>query len=193
MNGHLHWLKQTGRRCGRTDVKSVPHHRSWMPRGGGLKPAGSRTPTYASEDEHLFKYSPGSLRTFLEPLVRALAMNCPLAVGKRFPEESGRVALKVERKAEDVEKAIKAQRKQLKEAEKQVGALADKVKNTQSAWAKEQEKFNGVRDKLMERRCRCGAQSAERLKRRKMTAKPRNWRNRPTTSPSTADQNPKKR
>src|SRR5207247_2105898 len=86
-----------------------------------------RTPTYASEDEHLFKYSPGSLQTFLEPLARALAMNCPLAVGKRLPEELGRVALKVERKAEDVEKAIEAQRKRLKEAEKQVGALADKL------------------------------------------------------------------
>ena len=152
MNGHLHWLKNTGRRCGRTDVKSVLHHRGWMPRGGELKPAGSRTPTYASEDEHLFKYSPGSLQTFLEPLARALAMNCPLAVGKRLPEELGRVALKVERKAEDVEKAIEAQRKRLKEAEKQVGALADKVKTTQSAWPKDQEEFNGVRDKLMVRR-----------------------------------------
>ena len=79
-------------------------------------------------------------------------MNCPLAVGKALPDESGRVAVKVERKAEDVEKAIEAQKKQLKEVEKQVGVLAEKVKTSQSAWANEQEKFNAVRDKLMERR-----------------------------------------
>jgi tetratricopeptide (TPR) repeat protein len=93
-----------------------------------------------------------SAKLCLEPLARALAMNCPLAVGKTLPEESGRVALKIERKAEDVEKAIEAQKKQLKEIEKQVGVLADKVKTTQTAWANEQEKFNAVRDKLMERR-----------------------------------------
>jgi hypothetical protein len=88
----------------------------------------------------------------LEPLARAIAMNCPLAVGKALPDESGRVALKVERKAEDVEKAIEAQKNQLKEVEKQAGILAEKVKTTQSAWANEQTKFNAVRDKLMERR-----------------------------------------
>lgn len=60
--------------------------------------------------------------------------------------------MKIERKAEDIEKAIEAQRKQLKEVEKQVGVLAEKITKTQSVLTGEQEKFNDARDKLMERR-----------------------------------------
>jgi hypothetical protein len=93
-----------------------------------------------------------SAKLCLEPLARALAMNCPLAVGKTLPEESGRVALKIEQKAEDVEKIIEAQQKHLKEVEKQIGLLVGKVRKTQSAWASEQETFNKTRDGLMERR-----------------------------------------
>ena len=87
-----------------------------------------------------------------EPLARALAMNCPLAAGKSIPQEVGQAALKIERKSEDVEKAIQMQTKNLDEANKRVVALAEKVKSTQSGWGEEQKKFNEVRDKLREQR-----------------------------------------
>ena len=93
----------------------------------------------------------------LEPLVRAKAHNCPLAACKVVPGDEGQAAVKIERKAEDIEKTIVAQKKQLAEMEKDKAALDSVAQKAQTALSEAQRKFEGERDRLIEQRLKVQA------------------------------------
>lgn len=87
-----------------------------------------------------------------EPLARALAVGCPLAMGRRLPEESGRVAIKIDRKADDVERLIALQQKELTKLDASLAEQRKKIEAAQAALAVQQNTFTETRDKLLERR-----------------------------------------
>ena len=92
-----------------------------------------------------------------EPLVRAKAHNCPLAAGKVIPSDQGQAAVKVENKADDIEKNIVAQKKRIAALEKEKTALVDAAEKAQTILTKAQTSFNGERDKLIEQRLKVKA------------------------------------
>jgi hypothetical protein len=110
----------------------------------------------ADVDAFWAKRSGGS-KLCMEPLVRAKAHNCPLAVGKVIPGDQGQSAVKVENKADDIEKNIAAQKKRIAALEKEKGLLVDAAEKTQAALTVAQTSFNGERDKLIEQRLKVKA------------------------------------
>jgi hypothetical protein len=105
-----------------------------------------------AELDAFWRQRSGGSKLCLEPLVRAKAHNCPLAAGKVVPGDQGQAAVKVERKAEDIEKVIVAQKKQLAELEKAKGALETVAQQAQTALGTAQRSFNSDRDRLVEQR-----------------------------------------
>lgn len=110
----------------------------------------------AELDDYWRKRSGGS-KLCLEPLVRAKAHNCPLAVGKIIPGDQGQAAVKIERKAEDIERTIAAQKKQLVEMEKEKTGLETTAQKAQTALTAAQTHFNRERDNLVEQRLKIQA------------------------------------
>ncbi len=88
----------------------------------------------------------------LEPLARALAVGCPLAAGRTIPGDSGRVAVKIERKADDLERMIVLQRNELGKVGKALDDQRSKIETAQRALRFHQASFTENRDKLLERR-----------------------------------------
>jgi len=99
----------------------------------------------------------GGSKLCMEPLVRAKAHNCPLAAGKVIPGDQGQAAVKIERKAEDIEKIIVAQKKQLAAMEKEKGVLVAAAEKEQVALTAAQTSFNSERDKYVEQRLKVQA------------------------------------
>ncbi len=85
------------------------------------------------------------------------AHNCPLAAGKMIPGDQGQAAVKVERKAEDIEKIIVAQKKQLVAMDKEKVVLVAVAEKAQTALTAAQTSFNGERDKYVEQRLKVQA------------------------------------
>ena len=110
-----------------------------------------------AELDEFWRRKSGGSKLCLEPLVRAKAHNCPLAAGKVVPGDEGQAAVKVERKAEDIEKTIVAQNKQLAEMEKDKAALDSVAQKAQTALSEAQRKFEGERDRLVEQRLKVQA------------------------------------
>jgi hypothetical protein len=94
----------------------------------------------------------GGSKLCMEPLARAKVHNCPLATNKVIPGDQGLAAVKVERKAEDIEKIIVTQSKQLAELEKAKGTLETVAQQAQTVLDTAQRSFNNERDKLIEQR-----------------------------------------
>jgi hypothetical protein len=88
----------------------------------------------------------------LEPLARAIGVGCPLAVGRTLVDDSGRVAVKVERKADDLEQALLRQQKELRMLEAAIADQQRKVAIAQTVVDSEQQRFIAVRDGLLEKR-----------------------------------------
>jgi hypothetical protein len=107
-------------------------------------------------DDYWQRKSGGS-KLCMEPLVRAKAHNCPLAAGKVIPGDQGQAAVKIERKAEDIEKIIVAQKKQLAAMEKEKGVLVAAAEKEQAALTAAQTSFNSERDKHVEQRLKVQA------------------------------------
>ena len=107
-------------------------------------------------DDYWQRKSGGS-KLCMEPLVRAKAHNCPLAAGKVIPGDQGQAAVKIERKAEDIEKIIVAQKKQLAAMEKEKGVLVAAAEKEQAALTAAQTSFNSERDKYVEQRLKVQA------------------------------------
>jgi hypothetical protein len=107
-------------------------------------------------DEFWQRKSGGS-KLCMEPLVRAKAHNCPLAAGKVIPGDQGQAAVKVENKAEDKEKIIITQKKQLAAMEKEKTLLVEAAEKAQTILTTAQTSFNGERDKLIEQRLKVKA------------------------------------
>jgi hypothetical protein len=110
-----------------------------------------------AELDEFWRQRSGGSKLCLEPLVRAKAHNCPLAAGKVIPGDQGQAAVKVERKAEDIEKVIVAQKKQLAELEKAKGTLESIAQQAQTVLGTAQRSFNNDRDKLVEQRLKVQA------------------------------------
>ncbi len=88
----------------------------------------------------------------LEPLARAIAVGCPLAVGKNVPEEPAKAAVKIERNAETLQKVLEVRSKELKQVEEVVARHGKEVAEALTALETEQRKLNDVRDALIEQR-----------------------------------------
>lgn len=110
-----------------------------------------------AELDAFWRQRSGGSKLCLEPLVRAKAHNCPLAAGRVISGDQGQAAVKVERNAEDIEKVIVAQKKQLAEMEKNKGALETSAQQAQTALGTAQRSFNCDRDKLVEQRLKVQA------------------------------------
>ncbi len=110
-----------------------------------------------AELDAFWRQRSGGSKLCLEPLVRAKAHNCPLAAGKVVPGDQGQAAVKVERKAEDIERIIVAQKNQLAELEKTKGTFETVVQQAQTALGTAQMSFNSDRDKLVEQRLKVQA------------------------------------
>ncbi|MEI8291647.1 MAG: hypothetical protein WCH99_19440 [Verrucomicrobiota bacterium] len=99
----------------------------------------------------------GGSKLCMEPLVRAKAHNCPLAAGKVIPGDQGQAAVKVENKADDIEKNIVSQKKRITALEKEKTVLVDAAEKAQTILTTAQTSFNGERDKLIEQRLKVKA------------------------------------
>jgi len=88
----------------------------------------------------------------METLARAIAVGCPLAMGKNLPEEPGKAAVKIERNAETLEKVLDVRRKELKQVEEVVAKHTKEATDAQTALDAEQKKLNDLRDALIEQR-----------------------------------------
>jgi len=88
----------------------------------------------------------------MEPLARAIAVGCPLAMGKNLSEEPGKAAVKIERNTETLEKVLDVRRKELKQVEEVVTKHAKEAADAQTALDTEQRKLNDVRDALIDQR-----------------------------------------
>lgn len=88
----------------------------------------------------------------LEPLARAIGVGCPLAVGRTLMDDSGRVAVIVERKADDLAQTLSRQQNQLRTLGATIADHQRKVAAAQSAVDSEQQRFTAVRDDLLEKR-----------------------------------------
>lgn len=102
-------------------------------------------------DDYWQKKHSGS-KMCLEPLARALAVNCPLAIGKTLPEDSTKAALKIEEKAAVFEKAIEGRRKEKKQAEAVVEQRAREERVAQETFDGLFKKFSDDRETLIEQR-----------------------------------------
>lgn len=88
----------------------------------------------------------------LEPLARAIAVGCPLAMGKKLPEEPGQAAVKIERNAETLQKVLEVRTKELEQVKEVVTKHGREAADAQTALDAEQKKLNEVRDALIEQR-----------------------------------------
>lgn len=88
----------------------------------------------------------------LEPLARAIAMECPLAIGKRLPEEPGKAAVKIERSADMLENVLTNRRKELTQANEKLTKRRNEVSAARTDLNAKQKSLNDKRDILVERR-----------------------------------------
>lgn len=102
-------------------------------------------------DEFWQKKHSGS-KMCLEPLARAIAAGCPLALGKVVPEDSTKAALKIEEQAAVFEKAIEVRRKEKQKAEALVTQRATEERQAQATFDVEFKKFSNEREALIEQR-----------------------------------------
>jgi hypothetical protein len=99
-----------------------------------------------------WKSKNSSEKMCLEPLARAIAVGCPLAMDKKLPEEPGKAAVKIERNTETLGKVLDVRRKELKLVEEVVAKHAKETSDAETALVAEQKKLNDVRDALIEQR-----------------------------------------
>jgi len=88
----------------------------------------------------------------LEPLARAIAEGCPLAIGKAIPEDSAQAPLKIEEKAEALGKVIETRSKERQKAEALVTQRAGEESRAQSAFDAAFKSFSDEREALIEQR-----------------------------------------
>jgi hypothetical protein len=74
-----------------------------------------------------------------------------------IPGDQGQAAVKVENKADDIEKNIVAQKKRITALEKEKTVLAEAAEKAQTILTAAQTSFNGERDKLIEQRLKVKA------------------------------------
>lgn len=88
----------------------------------------------------------------LEPLARAIAVGCPLALGKTVPEDSTQAALKIEEKVEALGKVVEARRKENQKAEALVAQRVTEERQAQAAFEAVSRQFSQQREALIEQR-----------------------------------------
>lgn len=88
----------------------------------------------------------------LEPLARAIAMECPLAIGKKLPQEPGKAAVKIELNAEMLDNVLVNRRKELTQANQILTKRREGVSVARSDLNAKQKAMNEKRDVLVEKR-----------------------------------------
>lgn len=88
----------------------------------------------------------------LELLARAIGVGCPLAVGKKLPDEAGKAAVKIERNADSLQKILDVRNKELTQATELVAKHGKEAAEVQAGVDAEQKRLNDLRDGLIEQR-----------------------------------------